>query len=51
MNVTKSLNNENIAYNHKNYKRNPDMFLFDRKMNNSEGSKDKMKMAAQVLSS
>jgi hypothetical protein len=27
------------------------MFLFDRKMNNSEGSKDKFKMAAHVLSS
>jgi len=51
MNVTKSMNNENIVYNHKNYMRNPDMFLFDRKMNNSEGSKDKLKTAAQVLPS
>jgi hypothetical protein len=50
MNVTKSLNNENIVYNHKNCIRNPDMFLFDRKMN-SEGFKDKFKIAAQVLSS
>jgi len=51
MNGTKSFNNENIVYNHKNYIRNPDMFLFDRKMNNSEGSKDKFRMAAHVLSS
>jgi hypothetical protein len=49
MNVTKSFNNENIVYNKKNYIRNPDMFLLDRKMNNSEGSKDKFKMAAHVL--
>jgi hypothetical protein len=51
MNVTKSLNNENIVYNHKNYIRNPDMFLFDRKINNSGGSRDKFKMATHVLSS
>jgi hypothetical protein len=27
------------------------MFSFDRKMNNSEGPKDKFKMAAHILSS
>lgn len=51
MNVTKSFNNENNVYNHKNYIRNPGMFLFDRKMNNPEGSTDKFNLAAHVLSS
>lgn len=51
MNVTKSFNNENIIYNHQNYIRNPGMFLFDRKINNSKGSTNKFKMAPHVLSS